>query len=100
MIVPQLTQVLVASNLQYVTFQGLTFEHDNYTVPAGGTWSTELEPDISAAVSFQNSQHITFDSGIVTQTSGAGLEIHFLSTGLIAGLLRCQQASTPSRRTT
>jgi uncharacterized protein (TIGR03437 family) len=73
-IVPQLSQVLVASNLQYVTFQGLTFEHDNYTVPATGHPSQELEPDISAAVSFQNSQHIRFDSGIVTQTSGSGLE--------------------------
>ena len=73
-IVPQLPQLLVASNLQYVTFQGLTFEHDNYTVAATGHISNELEPDVSAAVSFQNSQHITFDSGTVTQTSGTGLE--------------------------
>jgi uncharacterized protein (TIGR03437 family) len=74
-IVPQLPQVLVASNLQYVTFRGLTFEHDNYTLPAAGHVSSELEPDIGAAVSFQNSQHITFDSGSVTQTSGSGLEM-------------------------
>ncbi len=73
-IVPQLSQVLVASNLQYVTFQGLTFEHDNYTIPPAGHISVELEPDISAAVSFQNSQNITFNAGIVTQTSGTGLE--------------------------
>jgi hypothetical protein len=74
-IVPQLPQVLVASNLQYVTFRGLTFEHDNSTIPAVGYQSHELEPDVSAAVSFQNSQHITFDSGVVTQTSGTGLEL-------------------------
>ena len=73
-IIPQIPQVLVGSNLQYVTFQGLTFEHDNYTLPALGHVSSELEADISAAVSFQNSQHITFDSGIVTETSGTGLE--------------------------
>lgn len=73
-IIPQVPQLLVASNLQYVTFKGLTFEHDNYTVPAAGDKSSELEPDVSAAVSFQNSQYITFDSGIVTQTSGTGLE--------------------------
>ena len=73
-VIPQLPQVLVASNLQYVTFQGLTFAHDNYTLPAAGHVSSELEPDIGAAVSFQNSQHITFDSGTVTQTSGSGLE--------------------------
>jgi uncharacterized protein (TIGR03437 family) len=74
-IVPQLPQVLVASNLQYVTFQGLAFEHDNYTIPAAGHQSVELEPDVSAAVSFQNSRYVTFDSGIVTQTSGTGLEL-------------------------
>ncbi len=74
-VVPQLPIVLVASNLQYVTFRGLTFEHDNYTVPAAGYVSTELEPSIDSAVSLQNSQHLTFDSSIVTQTSGSGLEI-------------------------
>ena len=65
----------MAYNLQYVTFRGLTFEHDNYVVSPTGHVSVELEPDVSGAVSFQNSQYITFDSGIVTQTSGAGLEI-------------------------
>ncbi|HLK64508.1 MAG TPA: IPT/TIG domain-containing protein [Bryobacteraceae bacterium] len=73
-VIPQVSQLLVASNLQHVTFQGLTFEHDNYTLPPVGHVSSELEPDIGAAVSFQNSQHITFDSGTVTQTSGSGLE--------------------------
>ena len=84
-IIPQLPQVLMTSNLQYVTFQGLTFEHDNYTFPALGYHSTELEPAIDSAVSFQNSQHLTFDSGIVTQTSGAGLEI-----------ISCTGAQSPS----
>lgn len=74
-IIPQIPQVLLGSNLQYVTFRGLTFEHDNYTLPASGHVSSELEADISAAVSFQNSQHIAFDSDIVTQTSGTGLEL-------------------------
>ena len=73
-IIPQLSQLLVASNLQYVTFKGLTFEHDNFTVPSAGDKSSELEPDVPAALSFQNSQHITFDSGTVTQISGTGLE--------------------------
>jgi uncharacterized protein (TIGR03437 family) len=73
-VAPQLPQVLVATGLQYVTFQGLTLEHDNYVVPPAGHKSSELEADISAAVSFQNSQYITFDSGTVTQISGAGLE--------------------------
>ena len=73
-IIPQISQVLVASNLQYVTFRGLTFQHDNYTVPAAGHKSSELESDIGVAVSFQNSQHITFDGGTVSETSGTGIE--------------------------
>lgn len=84
-IVPQAPQLLVATGLQYVTFQGLTFEHDNYTVPATGHASSELEADISAAVSFQNSQYITFDSGTVAQTSGSGIEF-----------IPCINASSPA----
>ena len=73
-IAPQVSQLLVASGLQYVTFRGLTFEHDNYVVEPAGHVSVELEPGIGAAVSFQNSSNITFDSDIVTQTSGTGVE--------------------------
>jgi len=73
-IIPQVPQLLVASNLQYVTFQGLTFEHDNYIVPAAGEDPDLKLGDVTAAVSFQNSQHITFESGTVAHTSGAGLD--------------------------
>jgi uncharacterized protein (TIGR03437 family) len=73
-VAPQISQVLVASGLQYVTFRGLTFQHDNYVVEPQGHVSVELEPGIGSAVSFQNSQYITFDSGVVTQTSGSGIE--------------------------
>ena len=47
------------------------FEHDNYAMPAGGY---DGDSEIIASVSFQNSQHITFDSSTVGQTSGTGLE--------------------------
>jgi len=70
-VIPQLAQVLVASNLQHVTFRGLTFAHDNYTLDPGGYGGLAA---IIAAVSFQNSQNITFDSSTVAQTSGVGLE--------------------------
>jgi hypothetical protein len=73
-IVPQVAQLLVASNLQYVTFQGLTFEHDNYTLPAAGEDPDLRSTDVSAALSFQSSQHIIFDSGTIAHTSGAALE--------------------------
>ncbi|MGO9254770.1 MAG: hypothetical protein ACLQU1_00485, partial [Bryobacteraceae bacterium] len=73
-IVPQIAQVLVASNLAYVTFKGLTFEHDNYVLPAAKAFDFANFTNISPAVSFQNSQYITIDSDIVAHTSGAGLE--------------------------
>ncbi len=76
-IAPQTALLLVASNLQYVTFADLTFEHDNYVIPATGHRSSEMEPDIPAALSFQNAQHITFDSNTLTQISGTA--VNFIS---------------------
>jgi hypothetical protein len=73
-IVPQAPQVLVGAHLSYVTFSGLAFAHDNFVVPMVGYPSTQQDPAITSAVSFQNSSHITFQSNIVSQTSGGGLE--------------------------
>ncbi|HLK63745.1 MAG TPA: hypothetical protein VKU19_09910 [Bryobacteraceae bacterium] len=70
-IAPQVPQLLVASALQYVTFRGLTFQHDNYTMPVTGYGG---DSGVVSALSFQNSQHITVDSITVAQTSGTGLE--------------------------
>jgi hypothetical protein len=61
--------------LHHVTFQGLTFAYDNYTLPDVGHPGRELEIDINPILSFQNSQHITFDSGTLEHVSGTGLEI-------------------------
>ncbi len=71
--VPQLPQVLVLYETQYVTFKNLNFAHDNFVVPspAGFNDTTQLP----AAVSFQNTQNVVFDSSTVSQTSGVGLEI-------------------------
>src|SRR4029077_548086 len=72
---PQVAQLLVASDLSYVTFSGLTFEHDNFTTPIPqGHVSMELEPTASAALSFQNSNHITFTSGTIRRIAGTGLD--------------------------
>lgn len=77
-IIPQMPvaspQVLVATNLQYVTFQGLTFEHDNFTVPAQGYAYERLDQGITSAVSCQNCQNVIFDGDIITQTSGTGID--------------------------
>jgi len=73
-IVPQLPQLIIAENLSYVTFKGITFSHDNWVVPPQGHQSLQSEPNVSAALSFSNSNHITFDSCTIAHTGGWGLE--------------------------
>jgi len=74
-IIPQMTQVLVATGLQYVTFQGLTFEHDNWTVPIPlGYPSVSMDPAIPAAFGCYNCSNVTLNGVILTQTQGGGVE--------------------------
>jgi hypothetical protein len=75
-IIPQATQVLLATGLQYVTFQGLSFEHDNWTVPAVGYPFKPGDPAVSGAVGCYNCSYVTLDGVTVTQTSGGGVEFY------------------------
>lgn len=79
-IIPQASQVLIATGLQHVTFQGLTFEHDNFTVPNVGYQYQRLDQDVTSAVSCQNCQNVTFDGVIITQTSGTGIDFTTTNT--------------------
>jgi hypothetical protein len=75
-IASQSAQVMTATGLQYVTFQGLQFEHDNFTIPAGGYVSAQQEVSLTGAVSCYNCQHVTFNSDIIAMTSGSGIEFY------------------------
>jgi hypothetical protein len=79
-IIPQSTQVLVATGLQWVTFQGITFEHDNWTVPSIGYPSDTEDPGVTGAASCYNCQNVTLNGVTVTQTSGGGIEFYTTST--------------------
>ncbi len=79
-IIPQATQVLVATGLQYVTFQGLTFAHDNFTVPAAGYPYMRMDQTVTSAVSCQNCQNVMFDGVTITQTAGTGIDFTTTST--------------------
>jgi hypothetical protein len=79
-IVPQSTQILVATGLQYVTFQGITFQHDNWTVPSIGYPSTTGDQGVTGAVSCYNCQYVTVNGVIVTQTAGGGWEFYTNNT--------------------
>jgi hypothetical protein len=73
-IVPQQAQVLTATGLQYVTFQGITFAHDNWLPPSTGFGDSQGMPAVSAALSFMGSSNITLDGCTVAHTEGWGVE--------------------------
>jgi hypothetical protein len=75
-IIPQSTQLLIATGLQWVTFNGITFEHDNWTVPALGYSAITGDVGITGAVGCYNCQNVTFNGVVVTQTSGGGIELY------------------------
>jgi hypothetical protein len=73
--IPQNTQLLSAVGLQWGTFLGLQFEHDNYTIPSSGYPSTQLDPDMPAMVHCSDCQNVTFDANTFTQSVGVGLDV-------------------------
>jgi hypothetical protein len=81
-IIPQNAQVLTATGLQWVTFQGLQFEHDNYTVPASGYPSVQLDPAIPAMVHCMSCQNVVFDSNQFTESVGVALDAVGTSIGV------------------
>ena len=74
-VIPQLTQLLTVTSVQWVNFLGLTFQHDNWTVPSpGGYPSLRQDPAITAAVGCYNCQNVVFDTDTIRQTAGGGIE--------------------------
>jgi HYDIN/CFA65/VesB-like, Ig-like domain/Right handed beta helix region len=73
-VVPQQPQLLVADGLQYVTFQNLTFAHDDFAVPSDGHVSRPGETSSPAALSFTNCSHVTLNGAVVAHTQGWGIE--------------------------
>jgi len=79
-VAPRLQKLLTASNLSYVTFQGLVFAHSDWQVPGGsGYLSGQAESTTPAALSLTNSAGVVFESDTVEHTGGYGIE--FLGTG-------------------
>ena len=86
-IIPQLQpssatggSLLSATQLSYVTFQGIVFEMDNFVPPAAGFSNDENgENTLPAAVDCESCQHVTFDGISVRHTSASGLQIASLA---------------------
>jgi sugar lactone lactonase YvrE len=88
-VVGQNNQILSLNSTSYVTFQGLQFQNDNYTLPNGtngGYASVQLDPLFNyAGVTTQNSpsamigcypcSNVTFNLDVFTQTTASALEL-------------------------
>ncbi|HEV2425677.1 MAG TPA: right-handed parallel beta-helix repeat-containing protein [Terriglobia bacterium] len=73
-IAPQQPQILVAHELQYVTFRNLAFSHDNYVVPTQGHPGSSGETTTPAALSFNESSDVTLSGVTIAHTQGWGVE--------------------------
>jgi hypothetical protein len=76
--------LISATNLSYVTFQGLTFEVDNFVPPPTGFATDEnSEATLPEAIDCESCQHVTFDGVTMRRTSASG--ILFASTSGSSG---------------
>ena len=72
-VIPQQAQVLTGDNLQYRSFLGLTFSHDNYVIPTNGYAGSEVEALLPSAVECLDCSNLTFDTDTFTSTTAYAL---------------------------
>jgi len=82
-VAPRLQKVLVANNLSYVTFQGLTFAHSDWQIGKSSYLSGQAESHTPAALTLTNSTGVVFKGDTIVHTGGYGIE--FLGTGIVGG---------------
>lgn len=80
-VAPQVPQLIVAEDLQYVTFRGLTFSHDNWMPGPEGLGDLQGGFKVPGALSFRNCSHISFDSDVVSHIQGWGIDFMGASSG-------------------
>jgi hypothetical protein len=77
--IPQQAQIVTAAGLHDVTFRGLTFTHDNWTLPQEGLGDQQGMPNVPAAMSFVNTTDVVLDS--VTARNIQGWAVEFFGDG-------------------
>jgi len=81
-IAPRLAKLLNATNLSNVTFQGLTFSHSDWQVPAVGYLGTQADAGTTAALTLTNSAGVIFEQDTISHVGAYGIE--FLQTSVAA----------------
>src|SRR5882672_4443447 len=84
-VVPQQAQVLTGNNLQYRSFVGLTFAHDNYVAPAKGYPGSEVEPFLPSGIQCMNCSYLTFDTDKFANITGYALGLPTDNKGTSTG---------------
>jgi len=84
-IVPQQSQLIVATGVHDVIFAGITFSHDNWMPSPTGYQDLQAAPNVTAAVSFTNSQNVIFDGCTFSHTEGWGVEFVGDDKGIVSG---------------
>ena len=87
-IIPQQSQLITSNGLQFVTFRGITFSHDNWKPPAEGFGDQQGAMSVTAAVSFIGSSNVILDGCTISHTEGYGVE--FVGTGSVTGQISNQ----------
>ncbi len=82
-IAPKLQQILTASQLSYVTFQGLTFAHSDWQVPTDGYVGSQADATTPSALSLTNSTGVVFEGDTIAHTGAHGIE--FQGPGIPGG---------------
>ena len=80
---PHLQQILTASQLSYVTFQGLTFAHNDWPIPSDGYVGKQADYGTPAALSLTNSTGVVFEGDTIAHTGAWGIE--FQGPGIAGG---------------
>lgn len=73
--IPQLSQLVAVNGVQHFTLQNITLQFDNYTAPAAGLKSGDVQQTVPPALSIQNSRYVTLDNVTIARTSGNGVDI-------------------------
>src|SRR6266446_84167 len=84
-VIPQQAQILTGTSLEYRSFVGLTFAHDNYVVGAKGYPGAEVEPLVPAAVQCMDCSNLTFDTDNFANTTGYALGLPTDNLGTSTG---------------
>jgi hypothetical protein len=79
-VAPHLQKILTGSSLSYVTFQGLTFAHSDWQVPASGYSGGQADNNTPAAITMTNSTGVVFESDTVEHTGAYGIEFQGAGT--------------------